>query len=311
MRNIRRMVKVLIIWSVLVIFSVSFSEAAVGLSTKFGFVIVENLQPGRTYNIRKLIGLPLRVVNTGDKKVELKIELNKPPTDQPGMVKKGFEPIPDLSWVKLSRDYFVVDPGKSAVSDVIITIPDDDKYLGKRYQVDIWSHTVGKSFMAAGLGSTLRFTIAYRRMSKKEEKALENYDEIAKEIDFQMLPHSMEIDSVPLGKEIDLSKRYNTTLKIINPNNQKFTYKLSCVKAWHTAMGVISGYEDAPDPRFLSFNPEVVEVSSLSIKEVKMTIMIPKDKKYSRKKYQFIISAEVLNQPIIYQIYSRLFVHTK
>lgn len=284
---------------------------ALGIRTKFGLVVVENLQPGQTYNLRELTGLPLSVVNAADKQVTIKMDLQKPdPEQEKGMGAKGFESIPDLSWIKLSRDFFVVDPGQSAIADVLITIPDDDKYLGKRYQVNIWSHTIGKQFLNVGLMSRLRITIAKRRMTEEEKRAEAHRGEIIKNIDFQLLPHTIFIDGVELAKKIDIEKKYKQSLKIVNPNNEEFSYRIMAVTAWGAGIGVIPGYDEAPDLSFLTFSEKEFSVSPISIREVKMFLQIPDEEKYKRKKYQFIICVEVLNQPIVYEIYSRLFVST-
>lgn len=284
---------------------------ALGIRTKFGLVVVENLQPGGTYNIRELVGLPLAVVNTSDLQITLKMDLQKPePEDEKGMVEKNFEPIPDISWIRLSRDFFVVDPGQSAVADVTITIPDDDKYLGRRYQVNIWSHSMGKQFLNVGLMSRLCITIAKRRMTREEEKAEARREEIIKNIDFQLLPHTIFIDGVELSKKIDVEKKYRESLKLVNPNNEEFRYRIKTVTGWDAGLGVIPGYEETPNPSFLTFNEKEFSVPPLSIREIRMFLQIPDEEKYKGKKYQFVICAEVLNQPIIYEIYSRLFVST-
>lgn len=284
---------------------------ALGIRTKFGLVVVENLQPGRTYNLKELVGLPLRVVNASDKQLTIEMDLKKPdPEKEKGMVAKKFEPIPDLSWIKLSRDFFVTDPGHAAVAEVLITIPDDDKYLGKRYQVNIWSRTTGKRFLNVGLMSRLRITIAKRRMTKEEMRAEANREEIIKNIDFQLLPHTIFIDGVDLGKKIDIEKKYKQSLKIVNPNSKEFSYKLRIVTAWEASIGVISGYKETPDRNFLSFSEKEFSVPAISIKEIKMFLQIPDEEKHKGKRYQFVICVEVLNQPIIYEIYSRLFIST-
>lgn len=284
---------------------------AVGVRTRFGVVVVENLQPGRTYNIRELVGLPLKVVNTSDKQVTIKMDIQKPdPETDKGMAAKHFEPIPDLSWIKLSKDFFVVDPGHAAVADVLVTIPDDDKYLGKRYQVNIWSRTIGKRFANVGVMSNLRITIAKRRMTEEEKLAEAHREEIIKNIDFQLLPHTIFIDGVELGKKIDIEKKYKNTLKVVNPNNEKFSYRIKTVTAWEAEMGVIPGYEETPALSFLTFSEKEFSVSPISIRQIKMFLQIPDEEKYRGKKYQFVISVQVLNQPIIYEIYSRLFIST-
>ncbi|OGW82845.1 MAG: hypothetical protein A2987_02030 [Omnitrophica bacterium RIFCSPLOWO2_01_FULL_45_10] len=130
---------------------------AAGLSTGFSEVKIENLEIGKSYSTKETVGLPLVVVNTGDEPVDLKMELLLP---QESELKEGFEPIPDLSWIRLERTEFKeIEPNEHATSDVIISIPPDPRYQGKKYQVFIWSHTVGGR-IGVGLKSKLLFTIA-------------------------------------------------------------------------------------------------------------------------------------------------------
>lgn len=127
-----------------------------GLSTTFGEVKVENLKIGKEYSLEEVAKFPLIVNNTSDEVLELKVEVLYP---KPKELKEDFEPIPDISWITLEKEEFTLKPQEEAKTDVIIRIPDDKKYLGKRYQVYIWSHTVGRS-LGVGLKSRLLFTIA-------------------------------------------------------------------------------------------------------------------------------------------------------
>ena len=125
---------------------------ASGISTGFSEIKLENLQIGKSYSTNKDAGLPLEIVNTGENPIDLKIELL---TAGPSELKEGFEPVPDLAWIKLEKDEFKnIKPKNSAVTDVVISIPNDEKYRGKKYQVYIWSHTVGTS-VGVGLKSRL------------------------------------------------------------------------------------------------------------------------------------------------------------
>ena len=126
-----------------------------GLNTPFGEVLVENLSLGAEYSMEKGSKTPLVINNTSGIDVNLKIEVLVP---QEGEIKEGFEPIPDISWIKLSKTEFLVKPGEAAKTDVIISIPKDKKYMGKKYQVYIWSHTVGRA-VGVGLKSRLLLTI--------------------------------------------------------------------------------------------------------------------------------------------------------
>jgi hypothetical protein len=127
-----------------------------GLSTTFSVVTLEDLEIGKTYSTKEVANMPLEIVNTGKEPVNLKIELI---LAQPEELKEGFEPIPDLSWIKLEKTEFNdIKPNETAVTDVILSIPDKEEYKGKKYQVFIWSHTFGTS-IGVGLKSKLLLSI--------------------------------------------------------------------------------------------------------------------------------------------------------
>lgn len=129
---------------------------AKGLSTTFSEVYLEELETGKTYSTKETANLPLTVINTGEEAVDLKLDLLMPDTSE---LKEGYEPIPDLAWLQLEKTEFEdVKPNESAVTDVLITIPDDEQYKGKRYQVFIWSRTIGTK-IGVGLKSKLLFSI--------------------------------------------------------------------------------------------------------------------------------------------------------
>jgi len=129
---------------------------AKGLSTGFSEVTLEELETGRTYSTKEIAGLPLVVVNTGEEPVDLKVELLMPDASE---LKEGYEPIPDLGWVRLEQTEFSgIQSKEAAETDVVIDVPNDDIYRGKKYQVYIWSHTTGTA-IGVGLKSKLLFSI--------------------------------------------------------------------------------------------------------------------------------------------------------
>ena len=131
------------------------AEAA-GLRTPFIEVDMGCLKPGHTFSVVEIRKLPLSVTNVGDRPVELAIEVVRPSANQ---LRKGYEAIPDTGWIRLQQNRFRVSPGKNAITDVFISVPDDKRYLGHRYQACLWSHTVTGGGVAAGLRSRLLFSI--------------------------------------------------------------------------------------------------------------------------------------------------------
>ena len=54
------------------------ARAVIGLSTQFVNVVMENLEPGRSYNLRELRGIPYTVKNRGDGAVDVIVEVTVP-----------------------------------------------------------------------------------------------------------------------------------------------------------------------------------------------------------------------------------------
>ncbi|MFC1631261.1 hypothetical protein ACFL1I_04540 [Candidatus Omnitrophota bacterium] len=145
-----------ILLNLTILLLVSNLASAGGLTTTFGEVKVENLQIGNEYSLEQAVEFPLIVQNTSDQQIELKVDVLYPREKE---LKTGFTPIPDIDWISLEQDYFVLAPGEEAKTDVIVAIPEETKYSGARFQVYIWSHTVGQA-LGVGLKSRLLFTIA-------------------------------------------------------------------------------------------------------------------------------------------------------
>ena len=296
-----------IILSLCLMFVTSVAMGA-GLKTYFGEVVVENLRIGQTYNLRDLVNLPLEVINTSDYPVDLEMKLQYPG----GRDKRaGYEVIPSTSWIRLTKTFFTVQPGASAISDVIVSIPDDERYLGKKYQVNIWSGmTPGQRMLAAGLLSRLLITIAPERKAGKVIPP-EKRKKIISSLDFYVTPPNIVVRGLKVGKKVDLERFTGQTLKIMNPNDRAFTYRVSVKRVKDSLAGLRRGFEDTPDSSFLTLDKTEVNAEPLSIKEIKMFLEFPKEEQYKGKNYMFIISVEVLGQEIKFSRYAKLFVFTR
>ncbi|MCX5699190.1 MAG: hypothetical protein NTX01_05795 [Candidatus Omnitrophica bacterium] len=150
-----RLIQLTVVLLLLAYICIPLAEAG-GLSTTFSEVTLENLEIGQAYSTKETAGLPLAVMNTGKQAVDLKVELLLPAAEE---LKPAFKSIPDLSWIKLEKtDFQGIKPNESAITDVIISIPNQRQYKGEQYQVFIWSHTTGTS-IGIGLKSKLLLKI--------------------------------------------------------------------------------------------------------------------------------------------------------
>ena len=299
----------LLAWAYLLSPPVETVWAQLGLSTKMGLVTMENLQPGETYNTREAVNIPYVLTNRSAIPVSIHIEIQKPGEDK-GMKEMGYEPIPDTSWVKLSKYELPADPGQDVATDIFITVPNDDKHLGKKYQVNLAATAKGKQHLAVGLLSKVRFTVALRRLTADELSQRKKAAEIG-DINFDLSPDRVFLENVPLGRKVNVSKQFKQTLKLSNPNKEDFIYLMGAGTPRQEEMENIPGYEDAPDASFLSLDVSQVKVKANSIKKIGMVLKFPDKDEYKGKKYCFIVRAEVLGAPVELRKLVRVFVSTK
>lgn len=154
----RKMIRSFFIMPAMLLFMASYLYAG-GLSSTFVEVKMKDLKPGKTYSVKAETNQSLVVKNTTeDITVDIAVNPEKPVDYN---IVPGYEPIPDLSWVKIDKNYFEkIGPGQSAETDISITIPSGDEYYGKKYQVYIYSHTAGQGTFRVGIMGRILLTTA-------------------------------------------------------------------------------------------------------------------------------------------------------
>jgi hypothetical protein len=279
------------------------------LRTKFGEVKVRGLKIGQTYSLDKLLHLPYRVINAGDGGINLKIETVMVTTDS---VRHGYEPLPNLDWVKVEKGEFdELAPDHEAVTDITISLPNDPKLLGRKFEAHIWAHTWAKTGMIAlGLESRLLIEIASTPPSDEELKKKFVDTELAN-LDFTLFPTIGLATSVPLGLDVNLLKSRKIGVKIVNPNDREIHFQLRSMANWEAMLSTPKGYEDAPEPGWIKPASEIIAVPANSILETALIARIPDEKRYHGKNYFFPISAQILEAEIPARYFYRLLLQTE
>lgn len=272
-----------------------------GLRCQLGEVVIENLQIGQTYNLRELANLQMIVTNTGDQPVELLMEVLVPDS---GQLRHGAEAVPEGSWIELSQKSFTLGPQQPASADIIISIPDDIQYLGKKYQVMIWSHTVGvgSMFMEVGLKSRIIFTTDTVRASREQMVTSSNAS-----VDFELKPEEIYIDGVSLGQTYNVAENTGRVLTIINHGKRSQTFRLQSRTIKNSLATLTKNYEDAPEASYLQFSDDEFVLSPGETKTVTMFLEFPNKPEYAGKKYVFVIHAYAEGEKVSAGVYSRLY----
>lgn len=279
------------------------------LQSTFGEVIIENLRLGETYNTREIVNLPLMMTNLSEDKVTVKLIVMKPRPDQ---LREGYESIPDTDWIELSTDRMEILPGGHGAADVIIHVPSDEQYAKKKYQVLIHSVGTGKGNISLGLYHRLLFSIAPADAEVEAQvKEDERKEKLLANLNYTVLPPKIMLFDFKLGEKQDLAELTGNQFKIINPNDEDYRYRVTSIRIADSKVTSSPGYEDCPDPSFLTFSESEVDVPANTVKVVKLFLNIPDEKEYRGKKYMFLISTGLLGQAISVDQYNRVYVATE
>jgi hypothetical protein len=284
---------------VLCLLAAELSYAIIGVGTQFATIVLEKVTPGNAYNIRKLRNIPYVVMNKGTEETEIIIEVVKPPQHA---VKKGYEPIFDPTWLRVVPDKVKLKPGEKFDCDVILTIPDDPTLIGKHYEAGIYAHNI-EGYWGTGTADRFFFSIgvegpeAVQRAKKKK---------LLMALNFEVDPVTMYL-VVPAGEKIDVMKKLNKTIKLVNKGGTKLVVRMESVSN-EQGFEIPNDYEFTPSTGFISFNPLEYKVGKNTIKDTKMFIEIPGEEQYRGKQYMFVIKTVPVKPQLPVELYTRVYV---
>lgn len=308
MRSIKMCV---IIYGILLLCVLIFSNNlyAGGIAVKFADIVLEDLELGGVYNLRAMRGLSYTVMSNYEGVRDIEILVAKPDAAD---CKKGYEPIPDTTWVRIIPNNFRLGYRENAHCAIIISIPENEEYRGRHFQVSIIARAKPDPF-AKGVAIVtqvkyrLRFSVGTEapktiEMARKRERFMM--------LNFNLEPDSLYVRNIETGKQIILGKKGIPALKVINLGPEKLKLEFKSVP-WNKRFGISEGYEAAPDPGFLKCTKETVSVKPDHIVNVPLVLEIPDEPEYRGKKYAFIIKAELKDTEVPLEIYSRIYVETE
>lgn len=278
-----------------------------GIATTFADIILENLQIGESYNLRALKNCPMVITNRENETVDVTIDVEIPTGD----IKPGYEPIPDASWVQVLPAKYRLGPFEKGFSDIIITIPKDEKLIGKHYQVGLLTAgqsvppPAGSLIIATGCTSRIRFSVGGMgpesiKAEKKRKKMMS--------LNFELDPVNIIVKNpVELGRKVDLRK-IGGRLTLIN----KSTEPVPLIMKSDVNMDVLGPQKEYEigDPKFLTIKPKKLKLKGESMKKLDLVLNLPDEEKYKNKKFVFLIKAEVpADVPV--EVFSKLFITTE
>ncbi|OGR82182.1 MAG: hypothetical protein A2901_04315 [Elusimicrobia bacterium RIFCSPLOWO2_01_FULL_54_10] len=261
-------------------------NAVIGLSTRFVDVTLENVPVGRPINLRRLRNMPYTVRNRGDATIEVKADVVLPRTAE---IMDGYQSIPDPTWIQVIPDRFTIPPGQTAYAELVIQIPDKPEFIGKHYQVTIWAHSMNRGLYSAGTESRLRFSSGPGPETLKEEAK----QSAMMTMDFDITPPEIYVNGVEPGKKLNLNDLVQKKMKVTNRAETPIRLKFTSVP-WVSGVLMPSGYEAAPDPSWLTLNPNDETIKAERINTINPILEIPAGDEHRGKRYAFLIKTDIV-----------------
>lgn len=274
------------------------------LAVRFPEIEMENVEPGSVINVRQIRGVPYVVINGSDHAIDVKVG-SEIPVPGPAGAKVDFEPVPNPDWLKIVPNQFRLGPNDIGTAEVILSIPDDPKLVGRHFQVNIHAGSDGPEEIAVGINSFIRFTVGALgpASAKKEKKRM-----VLSALDLNMTPPVIRMEAVPLGKNVSLKEMKNYLLKVTNRGNDRVKLKLTSVRTDNTQKE--TGWE-IPDPLWLKIKSPRMKIGTDQIKGTDFTLNIPNAPENKGKKFLFLIQGEMDGYDFPLSVSARIFVTTE
>lgn len=272
------------------------------LGVRFPDIVLENVSPGLSLNLRQAKGVPYVVLNGSDKTIDVVVE---PELPGPHRIdpKEGYEPAPDAGWVTVVPNRFRLGPGDIGTAEVILTVPNDPSLIGKHLQINLHARSLGTGQLALAVNHYIRFSVG----SMGPAALAKEKDRVALgRLDIDMTP-TLRLDNVPLGQTLALDAR-GAVLKVTNRGNDPVKLKLASAKILANLRE--PGWND-PRPEWLSVKPDAIKVKANQIKPTRLFLNIPDAPENRGQKFQFMITAELADLGIPLQYYTRVYVTTQ
>lgn len=245
------------------------AEAKVGLGARFGDVILEGAKPGATYSLREASRVPFAVENRGDAPTDVVIELQKP---NPDHLAKDYEAVPDPSWFKAVPDRLSLAAKGMGYCDILLTIPDDPKLVGRSFQVQVLARSVSTdgSVLGAAVQGRIRVSIGKGPQSVQEEKR----KKAMQQLDLDVSPKDLYLVGVTPGKAWDSRKEAKKSIRVANFAPDTLNLRLTPEK-WDRRFPLPAGFEEMPDPSWIRVSKATVTVESEEIGLASLIVTVP------------------------------------
>lgn len=234
-------------------------------------------RPGSRVSYARELGEPLGVENAGAEPARVELSPVLPP---PGRLADGYEPLPELSWVRLDRASHALGPGERGGTDVVVSLPRDARLEGRQFQFD----GLIRAKTADGGGLTLRTRLLLAVGDGDPPEVPRDPPE-----GFLLSPARATAEGVPPGRRYPLAGA--GALKLVNAGTKDLTVRLSTLRAWPPGLEPPEGHARAPNPRWLKTGPPA-KVKAGSVMPAALELLVPDEPRYRGRRWSFLVAAD-------------------
>lgn len=274
-----------------------FMHAASGVGFGPGEIIYNNLQIGQEYDFGKLSNIPFEVWNKSTGSITVRIVKYAPSAAD---VKKDYEPVPDTDWITVTPEVFKDIPaGRKRTASLKIRIPQDKKYLGKKFQIFLQARTEAGPFMALGAVSRVLFTISgtVDKSVKKPEAAPAK---------FSVGPETVRIQDLLLG-----ATNVSGCLFIRNESAKPIKFGMSIMNGKAAGRKLWMDYHEFPALSLVKPTKNYFVIRPGEKTDVCLKLFLETKNKYRNKKYQFFVNIHTVDEEIVEEYYLPVLVEQK
>lgn len=243
------------------------AEAVIGIGARFGDVILEGIQPGNTYDLKELAHLPFGIENRGDVDMDVAVEFERPKKQS---LAENYEAIPDLSWIKANPEKMRIPPKGIGYFDLLLTVPDDPKLIGRHFQVEVDAVGTGMGLYGVATENRIRFSVGPGPESLQAEKK----KKAMRQLDFDVTPHTLYLTDVPVGKAWDSRNEGHKTIRVANYARDPLDVQLS-LAPWDASVSMPEGYGPIPDLSWIKLKSSTVSVAADAIGQGSFVLNVP------------------------------------
>jgi len=177
---------------------------------------------------------------------------------------KGYTPLPDLSWLRLDKNYLVVPAKGQAKTRLYISIPNEEKYLNQQWVVScLVEYVVQKGLFQEAVMTRYMF-----ETRPKKDITEKPYGELA------VSPSVVKV------KKDAMNTKEGVSFKIYNNTAQEHTYTISASvpkeETGKLSINVTRGLSWVKDASWINPKTKTIKLAPGGISEIGLNVNVPK-----------------------------------